>query len=323
MRYIVLVFFCLVFTLISCKKEGGADKSEHSPIVKKVEFGRINVGQSETLQLKIKNTSKIEMLVKSYAACCGNPVPKIDKEIILPKETLTLSQEINRRKAGAFKITTRIVFSQPENLIQKYEITGVAIQPVTAKIGWTNTPLTEVNFEDDVRLPEIHNSGKNLILNLRHDTDMSFLTERKFNLTSKYFSHLDTVSNVDNKQQPDDESYQMILTPLVKFPIGEICDDLTIEFVDQTKCVIPLVFRSLGDFYFEKPSLSLGSIGNSTISKEIKLYFHENTPVCDKPEYSIKGKLSDAVKIVSQTAMKNYLELIIEIKRKIKGSDTF
>lgn len=312
MKYTVFFGFCLIFVLIGCN-EDSLDKSVLSPMVTKVEYGSINVGQSQKYSTTIHNTSKRGMLIKNLSVCCGNPMPAIDREIIPPRGIAILKQEINKKKAGAFKITTKVKFSQPEGLVHIYEITGIAIQPITAKIGWSNASLTEVDFKGDIRLPEIHNNGKNLILSLTHDTDMSFLTEKKMNLTSKYFSLLDKTSKVDIKQQLNNESYKMILKPIGNFPIGEITDSLTIELEDQTKCVIPLIFRSIGNVYCEKSSMFLGTIANALISKKIKLFFHEDTPMWPKTEYAVEGKLSDAISVVSQTAVKDHLELAIEI----------
>ncbi len=109
---------------------------------------------------------------------------------------------------------------------------------------------------------------------------------------------------------------KVLLRPNAPFPDGLLSDTIVVEFTDNSKCYIPITFRTVGDVYGESLSLPLGRFpGSETINIPFKIYFTNNTKQWKHFKYIVDGLLAGYVYVSpnEKQTVDDRLELTINI----------
>ena len=294
-------FICMLIVTLQISIAGAAQVLKAVP--EKVNFGTFNTFQIKETIVTLKNTGRESFLVDKIKADCTCIRAMINTKEIAPGKKGELKIEAMQRTGGSFSHAVLII---PKNR-ERFEsiiiqATGNVVQPVSAKIGWTGKKPKVLDPNGLMRLGSVHKlSAKPVIYITAKDEHIDLrdivpdVNSARFELHDYKFQKL-PVANPAKTGSKNKESLVLTLKPKEVFKNGITKELIRVKLTDDIRLVIPIIFRIVGDVYPAEEMTNLGTLSKS-VSKELSIFFANDTKAWEDIKWSVKGYLSKAIVI--------------------------
>ncbi len=272
-------------------------------VPEKVKFGTFNTFQIKETIVTLKNTGRETFLVDKIKADCTCIRTRLATKEIAPGKTVELQVAAMQRIGGKFSHNILIIPKDRERFEPvRVQATGIVVQPVSAKIGWAGKKPKVLDPNGLMRLgtvhklsakPVIHITAKDKHFDLRDS--VPDVNSARFELHDYKFEKL-PVANPAKAGSGKKERLVLTLKPKEVFKTGITKELIRVKLTDDVELVVPIIFRIVGDVSPSEQMINLGTLSNS-VSKELSIFFINDTKTWEDLKWSVTGYLSKAIVI--------------------------
>lgn len=290
-------------------------------VPEKVKFGTFNTFQIKEAIVTLKNTGRETFVVDKIKADCTCIRTRLANKNIAPGKTVELQIAAMQKIGGKFSHNILIIPKDRERFEPvRIQATGNVVQPVSATIGWIGKKPKVLDPNGPMRLGLVHKlSAKPVIYIIAKDEHFNLrdsvpdVNSVRFELHDYKFEKL-PVTNMAKIGSEKKEILVLALQPKEVFKNGIIKELIRVKLTDDVELVVPIIFRIVGDAYLEEQMINLGTLSNS-VSKELSIYFTNDTKTWEDVKWSAKGYLSKAI-VISKNKSKctdSYIRLMLSV----------
>jgi len=301
MNNIKTCFICMLMVTLQISSAGAAQVLKAVP--EKVKFGTFNTFQIKETIVTLKNTGREKFVVDKIKADCTCIRTRLANKNIAPGKTVELQIAAMQKIGGKFSHNILIIPKDRERFEPiRIQATGNVVQPVSAKIGWIGKKPKILNPNSPIRLGLVHKLSVKPVIYITADDEHFNLRDSvpdvnsaRFELQGYKFEKL-PVTNPAKIDSEKKENLVLTLKPKEMWKTGIIKELIRVKLTDDVKFQVPIIFRIVGDAYLDEQMINLVTLSNS-VSKELSIYFTNDTKAWEDVKWSAKGYLSKAIVI--------------------------